>query len=191
MNKEVSDADHQDQQFLELCRLLNQYEVRYLICGGYAGILHGNLRVTEDVDLLIEESRENYRSLITALSNYGDGSGRELTEDDIINNIIVKVGDVITIDISRRAWNVTYAEAAPNAAKLTINEVEIPYLGLDDLIRSKQTYREKDKLDIQMLLAQSNEPLSSSYKKDRPSLGGCLVGLVMVLFAAVFIYLLI
>ena len=46
MNDAVSDADAQDEQLLAMCRLLNEHEVRYLICGGYACILHGNLRMT-------------------------------------------------------------------------------------------------------------------------------------------------
>ena len=160
MNDAVSDADAQDEQLLEMCRLLNEHGVHYLICGGYACILHGNLRMTQDVDLLIEEDSGNYQRLIAALSRYGDGSAAELTEEDIASNLVVKINDVITIDVSRRAWVVTYAEASPNAREEIIEGVRIPYLGLQDLIRSKQTYRDKDRLDIQLLLAKSpHQPL--------------------------------
>ena len=173
MNDAVSDADAQDEQLLEMCRLLNEHGVHYLICGGYACILHGNLRMTQDVDLLVEEDSRNYQRLITALSRFGDGSAAELTEEDIASNLVVKINDVITIDVSRRAWVVTYAEAAPNAREEIIEGVRIPYLGLQDLIRSKQTYRDKDRLDIQLLLAKSpNLPLQG---EQAPQPGkGCL-----------------
>ena len=36
MSDELTDGDQQDLRFLELCRLLNEHGVHYLICGGYA-----------------------------------------------------------------------------------------------------------------------------------------------------------
>lgn len=153
MNEEVSDAGAQDRQFLELCRLLNEHDVHYLLCGGYACILHGNLRTTQDVDLLIEETSENYQRILKDLSQFGDKSAAELTEADLVENLVVKINDVITIDVSRRAWTVTYEEAIPNAIFEEFDGIQVPYLGIQDLIRSKQTYRDKDRLDIQMLMA--------------------------------------
>ena len=44
---------------LRVCALLNAAGARYLIAGGYACILHGIVRTTEDVDLLIEPTEEN------------------------------------------------------------------------------------------------------------------------------------
>jgi hypothetical protein len=196
MNDDITDGEKQDFQFLELCRLLNEHGVHYLICGGYACILHGNLRMTQDVDLLVEESKENYARLITALSLFGDGSAKELTEADIDENLVVKINDVITIDVSRRAWVVTYAEAAPNALKEEIEGVEIPYLGLKDLIRSKQTYRDKDRLDIQQLMRlpdcqRDGPPDSTGSDNVKKPAKGCL-GIVsgfMVLCFVIFVWL--
>ena len=182
MSDELTDGDQQDLRFLELCRLLNEHGVHYLICGGYACILHGNLRMTQDVDLLVEESRENYRRLIAALSLFGDGCAKELTGADIEENLVVKINDVITVDVSRRAWVVTYAEAAPNALKEVIEGVEIPYLGMKDLIRSKQTYRDKDKLDVQQLtrLAQILPAINQGTTQGKPGKGclGILTGMI-------------
>ena len=45
----------------------------------------------------------------------------------------------------------TYAEAFPNAQTTTVKGVEIPYLSLPDLIRSKQTYRDQDRVDLENL----------------------------------------
>ena len=174
MSDTVSDGDAQDEQLLAMCRLLNEHEVQYLICGGYACILHGNLRMTQDVDLLVKEDSGNYRRLIAALSRFGDGSAAELTEDDIASNLVVKINDVITIDVSRRAWVVTYAEAAVNACEETIEGVRIPYLGLQDLIRSKQTYRDKDRLDIQILMAKSPRPPQPTGQLLQRKGNGCL-----------------
>jgi hypothetical protein len=184
MSDGLTDGDYQDLRFLELCRLLNEHSVHYLICGGYACILHGNLRMTQDVDLLVEESKENYQRLIAALSLFGDGSAKELTEADIEENLVVKINDVITVDVSRRAWVVTYAEAAPNALREEIEGVEIPYLGMKDLIRSKQTYRDKDRLDVQQLtrLAAEHHAGNKAPKPEQARKGclGILTGFFVV-----------
>ena len=44
-------ADHDP--LLRVCSLLNKHSAKYLIVGGHACILHGLVRTTEDVDLLV------------------------------------------------------------------------------------------------------------------------------------------
>lgn len=150
-------SEDQDKRFLKVCRLLNEAGAHYVICGGYACILHGNLRATQDVDVLIEDNSENFRKVLDALAHLEDGAAKELTLRDLKENKVVKVADEITVDISTLAWTVTYAEAAPNIVWEEIEGVRIPFLSLQDLIRSKQTYRDKDRLDIQMLAQVSVE----------------------------------
>lgn len=52
---------------LRVCDLLNRAGARYLICGGQACILHGLVRTTEDVDILIEATEENCQRVIVGL----------------------------------------------------------------------------------------------------------------------------
>ncbi len=169
-----------DDDLLKVCSLLNASGARYLIAGGFAVVMHQVPRFTADVDILIEESEENYLRVIEALSKLADGAARVLTPSDFEENLIVKIADEIEVDVSRRAWVVTYAEAAPNAMEEIIEGVRIPYLGLKDLIRSKQTYRDKDKLDIQMLLSRSAEKQDPHPALEQAKKNGCL-GLVAML----------
>ncbi len=46
-------------QLLRVCQLLNKAGARYLVCGAHACILHGLVRTTEDVDILIEPTEDN------------------------------------------------------------------------------------------------------------------------------------
>ena len=55
-------------QLLRVCSLLNAQGARYLVAGGHACILHGHVRTTEDVDILVEDSIENFQRLIAGLS---------------------------------------------------------------------------------------------------------------------------
>lgn len=145
-----------DESLLKVCRLLNEEGARYLVAGGFAVIMHRVPRFTQDIDLLIEEDEENYLRVIAALSRLEDGAARELTPQDLRENLVVKIADEVEVDVSRRAWVVTFLEALPQAKREVIEGIEIPF-GLRDLIRSKQTHRDKDRLDIQMLLEAARE----------------------------------
>ena len=68
----VPDSAEAVQALLRVCALLNQHGAKYLIAGGYACILHGMVRTTEDVDILIDESPDNYQRVIDALSELED-----------------------------------------------------------------------------------------------------------------------
>lgn len=135
-----------------VCQLLNRHGARYLVVGGQACILHGLVRTTEDVDILIEESDDNYARVIAGLAEMSDHAAAELTPADIRDNVVVKVADEVEVDISRRAWKVSYAEAAPSALRTEIEGVAVAYASLDHLIASKETYREQDKADLAALV---------------------------------------
>ena len=133
---------------LLVCFLLNNHDVRYLVVGGHACILHGLVRTTEDVDILIQDDEENFRRVIAGLSEMSDGAARELTVADLRDNVVVKVADEVEVDISKSAWTVSYADAIADAESIKIDGIRIPFVSLKQLIRSKETYREEDRGDL-------------------------------------------
>ena len=66
----------------------------------------------------------------------------------------------------------TYAEAAAGALEETVEGIRIPYPGLRDLIRSKQTSREKDRFDIEMLVKRS-PGAAAWWEKQQTGVKGC------------------
>ncbi|HLG18255.1 MAG TPA: hypothetical protein VI895_00385 [Bdellovibrionota bacterium] len=54
--------------------------------------------------------------------------------------------------LSTSAWRITYEKAKRNRKVGKILGVRVPYLGLNDLIRSKRTGRPQDEADLQILL---------------------------------------
>ncbi len=48
--------------------VMQQHDVRYIVIGGWAAILHGSPRFTNDVDLVYARDSENMRRLVAALS---------------------------------------------------------------------------------------------------------------------------
>lgn len=140
-----------DNRVLRLCRLLNRHRVRYLLAGGVAANLHGSVRATRDVDILVPRDAANARRLVDALSALPWGVARELDPDEVIAKAITIVGDDPRVDILTVAWTVGFDAAWPNRQVRRIEGVRVPYLSVDDLRASKQTGRPGDLADLEVL----------------------------------------
>jgi uncharacterized nucleotidyltransferase DUF6036 len=138
-------------RLVTVCRLLNQADVRYVIVGGFALALHGVVRATKDVDVLIEATVDNARRALKALQGLTYGIARELNPAEVVARPITIIGDDPRVDLLTLAWSVRYADAEPRMLRVRIEDVEIPYADLDTLIRSKQTGRLQDRADAEML----------------------------------------
>ena len=57
--------------FETVFRALNDRGVRYLVAGGVAVVLHGHMRYTKDLDLVVDLAPEQARAAIEALSALG------------------------------------------------------------------------------------------------------------------------
>jgi len=106
-----------------------------------------------DVDILVPEDLENHARVITALSELKDHAAAELTPQDLVDNVVVKIADEVEVDVSTRAWKITYADAIGTSLKAIIQDIEIPYVDLRTLVASKQTHRDQDQVDVQRLLS--------------------------------------
>jgi hypothetical protein len=141
-----------------LCRALNAHRARYVVIGGLAMAHQGFLRATEDVDLLIERSRENQRVVRLALECLPDKAVREMADDDLDNFVVVRVADEIVVDLMLAACGVTYAEAEAEIEFGEIDGVRIPFASKRLLWRLKQGWREKDQLDRRWLETEMGGP---------------------------------
>jgi len=134
-----------------VCRLLNDAGAKYVVVGGFAVALHGVVRATKDIDILIEPTVENARRVLHALEGLTWGIARELDPAEVVTKPITIIGDDPRVDILTLAWSVRYADAAPKALSVTVDGVAIPFADLDTLIRTKQTDRFQDKADVENL----------------------------------------
>jgi len=140
-----------DNRVLQVCQLLNAQRARYLIVGGAAANLHGSVRATRDVDLLIPKDVVNAQRLLEALGKLPLGISRELDAGQVAASPFTIVGDMPRVDLLTTANSVTFRQAWPRRIVRRIRGVRVPYVGLDDLIRSKQTGRASDAADIEVL----------------------------------------
>jgi hypothetical protein len=140
-----------DNRVLRVCRLLNRHRVKYLIAGGVAGNLHGSVRATRDVDLLVPAEARNMARLLQALSALPWRVARELDAEAIARNPITIIGDDLRVDVLTIAWTVTFERAWPRRRSRRIDGVRVNYLSLADLRDSKQTGRAADMADLEVL----------------------------------------
>lgn len=125
--------------------------MKYLVVGGFALALHGVVRATKDIDVLIEPTLDNSRRALTALAGLTWGIAAELDPADVVSHPITIIGDDPRVDLLTLAWSVRYADAIPTAQTTDVDGVTVPFVDIDTLIRSKQTDRLQDQADVESL----------------------------------------
>lgn len=151
------------EDLLTICRALNERGARYIVVGGMAVIHAGFIRATEDIDLLVDASPENFERIQEALSVLPDKAVREVRLTDLDRYVVVRVADEVVVDLMKSACGVDYAEAKEEIERAVIHGVEVPFASPALLLRLKRTVRQKDALDrqfLEMLIAQRSGPMT-------------------------------
>ena len=145
------------ERWVEVCRLLNARGARYLVIGRVAMGLHGFDYATRDLDILVPRDEENMTRVLDALGELPYGIARELDPATETRKMMTIVGDDPRVDILKGAGKTNYQKAVLNRQRRRVDGVEIPYAGLDDMIESKTTDRDKDAEDRRELTRKKQE----------------------------------
>lgn len=149
---------------LKIIGSFNKHKVDYIVIGGYAIILHGYLRATEDIDVLIKMTPENISAFQKALIEiYDDSEIKEISFDELQKYSVIRYGtpDNFYIDVISRIGETFFYHNVEAICKI-IGKVEIKFASVNSLYEMKKnTYREKDKIDILFL----KEKLKNKTKK--------------------------
>ena len=157
------------QDILHIIEVLNQAAVRYVVAGGLAVIAHGYLRVTIDIDLVVDLKRDNLLKALDALDRIGYKPRLPITAeqfaDEKMRDNWINEKEMLVFPL----WNPTDAsglvidifvkgpfdfdEEYDRAEWMTIdNNLNVPFVGLDCLLRmKKEAARPKDLIDIEFL----------------------------------------
>ena len=146
---------------------LTERDVRFILIGGMAAVLHGDVGVTVDIDVVPESSNENLERLAEALRGLGarirtegepeglafDCSSaffRNLSPESIVN-MTTKAGDLdVTFCPSGTSG---FSDLLRDAVEIeAADRLHIFVASLEDVIRSKAAAdREKDRLALPRL----------------------------------------
>jgi len=137
-----------------LCQSLNDQRAGYLLIGGFAMILHGSVRGTKDIDLLVDPAPDNVRALKRALAVLPDNAVRDVDAGDLLEFGVVRVADEIVVDLMPSACGIELADVSPADIELfEVDGVAIRTARPALLVRTKQTYRPTDQADVLYLRA--------------------------------------
>ena len=149
--------------FEKLLVLLAEAGVRFVIVGGVAVTLQGYMRMTEDVDLLVEDSADNLTLLLKTLSGYGEGFAKELSLEDFADEEgairIVEVVENCQIDLFTRLSGRHYSDVIADSEFLDLPGCRIHYASKNSLIGWKsKSVRGKDQLDALAMRRLAEDP---------------------------------
>ena len=87
---------------------LQNHDVKYVVIGGIAAILHGVPRATFDLDVLVEPSPETARKLLDALAAAGLGTARLITSAELLEKEITIFKDVVRVDVQTKTPGIDF-----------------------------------------------------------------------------------
>ncbi len=142
------------EDFIALC---NQYNLEYLVIGGFAVSIHGYPRTTKDLDVCINKTEENANRIIKILNDFGFGSLNFKIEDFLKDNIIAQLGYApVRIDILNDLNGIDFNEAYKNKRVVNMNGIPVSFIGFNELILNKERAgRDQDLLDVKKLKARN------------------------------------
>ena len=136
----------------ELLQFLNEFEVEYLIVGGFAAMKYGEPRYTKDLDVWVHNSAENSGRVVEALKKFGapiDHDG--ITQDTFAEKqVVYQIGIApVRIDILTEITGVEFSDAWRRKVPSTFFSVPVHFISLDDLATNKRALgRSSDLKDL-------------------------------------------
>jgi len=145
-----------DEDILSLWRSLNNNDVRYIMIGGFATNLHGYNRVTNDIDLWIDDTLHNRKNLRKALNEQGSGDYDVIESMQFVpgwTDFQLNFGFKLDVMTSVKGLeNIGFEECYNYAVVAEIENIQVKFLHLNHLIICKKAVgRPKDLLDIEEL----------------------------------------
>jgi hypothetical protein len=144
-----------NRDFLDFLSALIAVEARFLVVGAHALAVHGMPRATGDMDVWIDRSAENASLVWRALETFGAPAAalgirqRDLEAPDVV----VQIGlPPRRIDVLTGVTGVEFDDAWAGRVVHRVEELDVPFLGREALVRNKRaTGRLKDLGDLEAL----------------------------------------
>ena len=143
----------------EMLRVLVAHQVRFVLIGGYAAVLHGSAAFTTDADICPAHTPENLQRLAAAIHEL-DGRIRTTAEPDGLDfacdehflaqmamvNLVTRFG---AFDISfKPAAMDDYDALEANVEEFEVAGIVVKVAALRDIIRSKETANRPKDLQV-------------------------------------------
>lgn len=129
-----------------------KHDVRYVVIGGVAAILHGVPRATFDLDILVEATPDNAHRLLDALLEAGLGTAALTTEKELLSNEITVFKDTVRIDVQTSTPGLSFQQAWDHRQTMEYQNQPFYVASKSDLVASKKAAsRDIDLEDVKLL----------------------------------------
>lgn len=141
------------EDFKVFLKLLEAFEVDYLLVGGYAVGFYGYPRPTGDIDIWISRSPENAKKVVAVLVEFGFSSPELSTELFTLEKSIVRMGiPPFKLEIITFIDAVLFDECFERKNLVEMDGCSVSLISLADLkINKKASGRPKDINDLENL----------------------------------------
>lgn len=141
-----------NQDFQDFIQAFNCNDVKYILVGGYAVILHGYIRSTADMDIWVDKTKENYKKIKKALNQFGAPS---FSENEFLGNEFNVWGfgrEPNRIEIMSEVKGLQFDVAYKKSKTYEQDNLRIRFIHFNHLLDAKKAAgRFKDKNDIEQL----------------------------------------
>ncbi len=143
------------QDFSDLLIELCVAHAEFLLVGGWAVILYGHVRATDDMDIFVRPSAANSERVFAALEAFG----APLQAHAVVPGHFANEGDAyrfgiapLKIEVLTKISGVSFDEALQGSKTFELDGHQIPYIGKSALIANKKSAaRHKDLADVEEL----------------------------------------
>ncbi|MEO6720977.1 MAG: nucleotidyltransferase [Ferruginibacter sp.] len=142
-----------EKDFSDFIALLNKNQVKYVLVGGMAVVIHGHHRSTKDMDIFYERSIGNCEKLLKSINEFGL-KYLDITQDDLMDvNGFIKLGyEPVRIDLFCELPGVEFDEVYRQSIKYEDGGVLMQVIHVNHLIENKIAVgRLMDKDDVNKL----------------------------------------
>ena len=151
----MADAPELNEDFVDVIRALLDEDVEFLVVGAHALAVHGVVRSTGDLDILVRPAPSNAARVAKALLAFG----APLAAHGVETNDFAEAGTVYQlglppnrIDILTQLSGVDYEEASANSLAASVSGLEFRVPSRAALLQNKRaTGRAKDLEDVRRL----------------------------------------
>lgn len=141
--------------FADFLAALLRSEARFLVVGAHALAVHGVPRATGDIDVWIDRSPANVARVWRALADFGvpaEALGLRVTDLETPEMVIQIEVPPRRIDVLTDVTGLAFDDAWSTRVMHRVDELDVPFLGRDALIRNKRASgRRKDLGDLEAL----------------------------------------
>jgi hypothetical protein len=125
-------------RLLEVFRRFQERDVKYVVIGGIAAVMHGVPRATFDLDILIEATPDNAHRLLDALGAAGLGTAALTTVEALLAHEVTIFKDRVRIDVQTSTPGIDFESVWTRKLTVKFRGQDVHVLCREDLISSKR-----------------------------------------------------